>query len=43
MLGGGLACEDSVADQALTHSLTEDVEHFADSIGINGCCDWIVL
>jgi len=43
MLGGGLACEDSVADQALAHALTEDVEHFADSVGIIGCSDVIII
>ena len=43
MLGGGLACEDPVADQALAYALTEDVKHLADSIGTNGCSDGIVL
>jgi hypothetical protein len=43
MLGGGLACEDSVADQALAHVPIEDVERLADSIGMNGCSDEIVF
>jgi len=43
MLGGGPACEDSVADQALAHVLIEDVEHLADSIGMNGWSDVIIL
>jgi len=43
MLGGGLDCDDSVADQALAHVLIEDVEHLADSIGMDGCSDVIIL
>ncbi len=43
MLSGGLACEDSLAGQALTHVLIEDIEHLADSIGANGCSEGIVL
>ncbi len=42
MLGGGLACEDSVADQALAHVLTEGAEHLADSVRVNGS-DVIIL
>ena len=43
MLGGGLAREDSVADQAFAYVLTEDVKDLANSIGTNGCSDGIVF
>jgi len=39
MLGGGLAREDSVANQALPQVLIDDVENLADSIGMSGCSD----
>ena len=42
MLGGRLAREDSVADQALTQVLSEGAKHFADSIGPNDRSDGIV-
>lgn len=40
---GGLGCKDCVADQALAYVLTEDVKHLADSIGMNGWSDVIIL
>lgn len=43
MLGGSLASEDSVADQAFAHVLTQDIEHLADAIGMNGCSDGVLL
>ena len=43
MLGGAMACEDPVADQALSRLLIEDGEHLADSIGMNSCSDVIIL
>jgi hypothetical protein len=43
MPDGGMACEDSVADQALAHLLIEDGEHLADPIGMNSCSDVIIL
>jgi hypothetical protein len=43
MLGGGMGCKDSVADQALAHVLIENGEHFADLVCVNGCRDVIIL
>jgi hypothetical protein len=39
MLGGGLAREDSVANQALAQVMIDDVENLADAIGMSGCSD----
>jgi hypothetical protein len=39
MLGGSLAREDSVANQALAQVMIDDVENLADSIGMSGCSD----
>lgn len=39
MLGGGLAREDSVANQALAQVMIDDAENLADSIGMSGCSD----
>jgi len=41
VLGGGLAREDSVANQALAQVMVDDVENLADSIGMGGCSDRI--
>jgi hypothetical protein len=43
MLSGDLAREGSVADQAFAHVPTQDLEHLADSIGMNGCSDGVLL
>jgi hypothetical protein len=39
VLGGGLAREDSIANQALAQVMVDDVENLADSIGMSGCSD----
>jgi hypothetical protein len=39
MLGGGLAREDSVANQALAQVMVDDAENLSDAIGMSGRSD----